>query len=156
MFLEDTSPFCGATGDVCPRFQSQGGSLACVLCHLCTMGSSYSPLVRHLLTPWRPAWQSSLRVVGSGSAATQSSRLRQRRKHHRTILFTLIQMYNTAQLTSLNINISSSLFSLLYCTKPFSMTAFRSSLASLPIALPNGGSGAPGAVCRSARAPQVT
>ena len=38
------------SGDVCPGFQSQGRSLACVLPRLCTMDSSDSPLVWHLLT----------------------------------------------------------------------------------------------------------
>ena len=31
--------------------------LTCLLHHLCAMNSSDSPLVRHLLTSWRPAWQ---------------------------------------------------------------------------------------------------
>ena len=38
IFLEDISPFCGplvplfwTSGDICPGFQSQGGSLACFL-----------------------------------------------------------------------------------------------------------------------------
>ena len=30
--------------------------LTCLLHHLCAMNSSDSPLVRHLLTSWRPAW----------------------------------------------------------------------------------------------------
>ena len=43
------------SGDVCLGFQSQGGSLACMPCHLHAMDSSNSPLVRHLLTSWWPA-----------------------------------------------------------------------------------------------------
>ena len=45
------------SGDVSSGFQSQGGSLTCILHHLCKMGTSDSPLVRHLLTAGRPAWQ---------------------------------------------------------------------------------------------------
>ena len=48
--------FC-TSGDVCPRFQSQGRSFAWVLCCLHIMDSSDSHLVRHLLTTWQPAWQ---------------------------------------------------------------------------------------------------
>ena len=36
--------------DVSPGFQSQGGSLTCMLCHLCALNSWHSPLVWHLLT----------------------------------------------------------------------------------------------------------
>ena len=43
------------SGDVWPVFQSQGGFLVCVLCHLRAMDSSDSPLVWHLLTFSRPA-----------------------------------------------------------------------------------------------------
>ena len=50
--LEDISPFCGATDtlfwtsdDVYPWIQSQVDSLACMLCHLCAIDSSESPLV---------------------------------------------------------------------------------------------------------------
>ena len=46
-FLEDISPFCGATGtlgldfgDISRGFQSNGGSLTCMLCCLCTLDSS--------------------------------------------------------------------------------------------------------------------
>ena len=38
------------SGDICPGFQSQGGSLTCVLPCLHAMDYSYSPLVQHLLT----------------------------------------------------------------------------------------------------------
>ena len=41
---------CSHFGGVCPEFQSQSGSVACVLCFLYAMDSSDSPLVRHLLT----------------------------------------------------------------------------------------------------------
>ena len=37
------------SGDVCPGFRSQGGSLACMLSHLCAMDSSDSTLVQYLL-----------------------------------------------------------------------------------------------------------
>ena len=46
------------SGDICPGFQSQGRSLVCMLPHLHATNSSDSPLVQHLLTSWRPAWQS--------------------------------------------------------------------------------------------------
>ena len=41
--------------DICPGFQSQGGSLACILSNLHAMDSSDSPLVRHMLTSWWPS-----------------------------------------------------------------------------------------------------
>ena len=47
------------SGGICPWFQSQCRSLACVLPCLCEKDSSDSPLVRHLLTSWQPAWQPS-------------------------------------------------------------------------------------------------
>ena len=43
------TPLFETSGDICPRFQSMGGFLACMLPHLCTMDSSDSPLVQHLL-----------------------------------------------------------------------------------------------------------
>ena len=43
-------PLFRPSGDVCPGFQSQGGSLACVLCRLDAMDSSEAPLGRHLPT----------------------------------------------------------------------------------------------------------
>ena len=43
--------------DVCPGFQSQGGSFAFGLPCLCTMDSSDSPLAQHLPTSWWPALQ---------------------------------------------------------------------------------------------------
>ena len=62
--LEYISTFVGqlitlfwTSGDVCNEFQSQGGSLTCMLHHLCKMGTSDSSLVRHLLTARRPAWR---------------------------------------------------------------------------------------------------
>ena len=55
--MEGIIPFCFATdtllwtsGNICPGFQNQGGSLACVLYRLRAMDSSDSPLMRHLLT----------------------------------------------------------------------------------------------------------
>ena len=64
IFLEDISPFCGATDtpvlDFWWRFpwvSKPGGPLACMLSHLRVMNSWDSPLVRHLLTSWWPAWQ---------------------------------------------------------------------------------------------------
>ena len=50
LFVVPVTPLFSASGDVCPGFQSQGGSLACV-------DSSDSPLVWHLPTSWWPAWQ---------------------------------------------------------------------------------------------------
>ena len=43
------------SGDVCPESQSQGIPHLCALSH--AMDSSESPLIRHLLTSWWPAWQ---------------------------------------------------------------------------------------------------
>ena len=54
LFVEPLLPLFWTFGNLCPEFQSQGGSLLCVLCHLHAMNSSYSPLVRHLLTSRRP------------------------------------------------------------------------------------------------------
>ena len=48
------------SGDVCPEFQNQGGSLACLLYHLHAMDSTDSPLVQHLLTSWLPISQQNL------------------------------------------------------------------------------------------------
>ena len=48
------------SGDICPGFKGQVGSFICMLPHLHKMDSSESPLVRHLLTSWQPAWQPSL------------------------------------------------------------------------------------------------
>ena len=64
--LEDISPFCGATDTrfgplvttaLC--FKARVDSLTGLLHHLCAMHSSDSPLVRHLLTSWRPTWRLS-------------------------------------------------------------------------------------------------
>ena len=43
-------PHFWTSGDICPRFESQGGSLIYVLCCLCTLDSSDSVMVRRLLT----------------------------------------------------------------------------------------------------------
>ena len=51
------TPLLRTSGNVYPGFQSQNGSFDCVLCHLCAMDSSDSPLVRHLLDSRWPAWQ---------------------------------------------------------------------------------------------------
>ena len=53
-------PLLWTSGDVCPGSQSQDGSLACMLCHLCTTHSPNSPPVQHLLNSWRPTWHLSL------------------------------------------------------------------------------------------------
>ena len=50
------------SGDICPGFQSQGGSLTCILPCLHKMYSSDSPLVCHLLTSSQPTLQISLFV----------------------------------------------------------------------------------------------
>ena len=62
--LKGISPFVGqlispfwTSGDLCSGLQSQDGSLTCMLCQLCTMNSSDSLLVWHLLNSWWPAWQ---------------------------------------------------------------------------------------------------
>ena len=52
-------PLFWTSGDVSPGFQTQGGSLTCVLCRLHAMNSSDSPLVWYLLTVWGSAWQQS-------------------------------------------------------------------------------------------------
>ena len=57
LFVGLQIPLFWTSGDVSPGFQTQGGSLACVLPRLCTMNSWDSPLVWHLLTSWWPAWQ---------------------------------------------------------------------------------------------------
>ena len=51
--VEVLIPLLWTSGDVCPRFQSQGGSLACILHHLHAMVFSDSPLVQHLLLAFR-------------------------------------------------------------------------------------------------------
>ena len=50
--LEVVSPFCGATDtpvldlcDLCLGYQSQGGSLTCILRDMCAVDSSDSPLL---------------------------------------------------------------------------------------------------------------
>ena len=50
LFVGPLIPLFWTSGDVSPGFQSQGGSLTCVLLRLHTMNSSDSPLLRHLLT----------------------------------------------------------------------------------------------------------
>ena len=56
LFFQFFGPFSGVTdttdtsGYVCPEFQNQNGSFACVSCHLQVTDSSDSHLVRHLLT----------------------------------------------------------------------------------------------------------
>ena len=57
LFVGPLIPLFWTSGDICPGFQSLGGSLACMLCHLHAMNSWDSPLVWHLLTSWQPAWQ---------------------------------------------------------------------------------------------------
>ena len=65
--MEDINAFVGpliplywTSGDVCPGFQSQDVSIACMLSHLHAMDSSDSPLVQPLLTSSWPARQPSL------------------------------------------------------------------------------------------------
>ena len=50
-------PLFWTSGEVYPGFQSQGGSLTCVLPRLRTTDVSDSALAWHLPTSWRPAWQ---------------------------------------------------------------------------------------------------
>ena len=57
LFVGPLIPLFWTSSDISPGFQSQGGSIACVLCHLHAMNSWDSPLVRHLPTSWRPAWR---------------------------------------------------------------------------------------------------
>ena len=66
-FFEDMSPFLWGHWYPCVGlpvmsalgFKARGGSLACMLPCLCTMDTSDSPLVWHLLTSWQPSWQPS-------------------------------------------------------------------------------------------------
>ena len=57
LFVGPLIPLFWTSGDFNPGFQSQGGSLPCVLSHLCTTDSSDSTLVQHLPTSWQPVWQ---------------------------------------------------------------------------------------------------
>ena len=57
LFVGLSAPLFWTFGDVYPGFQSHGGCLTCVFCHLHTVDSSDSPLVRHLLTSLQPAMQ---------------------------------------------------------------------------------------------------
>ena len=61
--MEDINPFYEASDTHILDFwwypRCQGGSLVCLLHYLHVMDYSDSPLVRHLLTSWRPAWQRS-------------------------------------------------------------------------------------------------
>ena len=57
LFVGPLIPLFWTSGNVCPGFQSQGGSLACMQPYLCTRDSTESPLVQHLPTSWWPAWQ---------------------------------------------------------------------------------------------------
>ena len=52
-------PLFWISGDICPGFHTQCGSvdpLACLLCHSHATESSDSPLVQHLLISWQPVW----------------------------------------------------------------------------------------------------
>ena len=60
LFVRPIIPLFWTSSAVCLGFQSQGGSLTCVLCCVCAMNSSDSPLVRHLLIFWWPELQPSL------------------------------------------------------------------------------------------------
>ena len=57
IFVGPLIPLFWISGDICPHFQSQGGSLTRVLCRLCATDSSDSPLVQHLLTVQQSARQ---------------------------------------------------------------------------------------------------
>ena len=48
--LEDVSPFYGPPRHIWPKFQSEGGFHACILCHLWIRNSSDWPLVQFLST----------------------------------------------------------------------------------------------------------
>ena len=50
LFVGPLIPLFWTSGDICSGFQSQGGSLACMLPRMRAMDSSNSPLVRHLPT----------------------------------------------------------------------------------------------------------
>ena len=55
LFVGPLIPLFWTSGDVCPGFQSQGGSR--LHAFLPASYSSDSPLVWHLLTAWQPAWR---------------------------------------------------------------------------------------------------
>ena len=58
-FLFVGPPIFWTSGEFCPGFQSQSGSLACMLRRLRAGDSTDSPLVQHLLTSWWPVLQPS-------------------------------------------------------------------------------------------------
>ena len=70
-FLQDTSPFCGATDTpvfgfwwrLPLSFKARVDSLICVLPHLHTTDSSDSPLVQHLLTSWHDSQSHFLHAI---------------------------------------------------------------------------------------------
>ena len=59
LFKGPMIPLFWTDGDICPGFQSQGGSLTFMLHHLHHLHSSDSPLVRHMLTSWQLVCQPS-------------------------------------------------------------------------------------------------
>ena len=58
-FWDHWYPCCGLLVMSALGFKARMDSLVCILCHLHETDSSDSPLVRHLLTSWQPAWQLS-------------------------------------------------------------------------------------------------
>ena len=60
LFVGPLMPVFWTSGHVSSWFQSQSGSLVCVLHCLHAMDSLDSPLVQHLLMSWQSAWQPSL------------------------------------------------------------------------------------------------
>ena len=59
--MEPLIPLFWTSADICLEFQSQGGSLACMLSHLHAMDSSDSPVVRYVMVVSMAAKLISLR-----------------------------------------------------------------------------------------------
>ena len=86
-------PLLWTSGDSCCGFQSQGWTLTCMLPVLHAMYSSDSPLVRHLLTSWWPAWQLSLVFITIGGTRTHdqaSNSVRTDRLSNASLAFSMI------------------------------------------------------------------
>ena len=59
LFVGPLIPLLWTSGDICPRFESQGGSLNFVPCHLREMDFLDSLLLQHLPSSWQPPWRPS-------------------------------------------------------------------------------------------------
>ena len=52
-------PLFWTSDDVCQGFKARVDSITSLVYHFCATDYSDSPLVRHLMTSWHPAWQQS-------------------------------------------------------------------------------------------------